>query len=96
VHAAGHAQDTGFAQSVAGLTGGVAVPAPGYNMHPLLGYMWMRGHLQGVLDTVLMTPINANLPARVAHIMHTTQPSYLTPRADQIPPIAKGVTPDGD
>ena len=96
VHAANHAEDASFAQSLAGVTGGMAIAAPGYNMHPVLGYMWMRGHLQGFLDTVLMAPMNTNLPGRVTAHFRSVQPPYLSARADQIPAVAKGVAPDGD
>jgi hypothetical protein len=96
VHAAHHVQDTDFAQSLAGLTGGMAIAAPGYNMHPLLGYLWMRGHLQGFLDVALTAPMNANLPGRVTAQLRSVQPPFLSARADQIPAVAKGVAPDGD
>jgi hypothetical protein len=96
IHAAGHAADKSFADGMAEQMGGLAIGAVGYNMHSLLGYMWMRGHLQGILDIALTAPLNAALQGRFTRHLRTPASPYLTARADQIPAVAKGVAPDGN
>jgi hypothetical protein len=95
-HAATHTEDAGTAQALAAQTGGSAVGAEGYNMHSLLGYMWMRGHLQGFLDLALMAPMNANLQRRMTQHLRLPAAPFLSARPNQIPTVTKGVAPNGD
>lgn len=94
-HGDGHADDADVARKMAAQTRGTAFAVPGSGDQALGDFLWKCGRLQAFLDVLLMGRMDAKYPALLARSLRVETALRVAARANQIPPVAKRVLPDG-